>query len=185
MKANETQIGGTHYTDMSIQPWDAMQAWMTPQQFCGYLLGTAIAYLARVNVDAIGKGGLQDIEKARHVLAKLSETWNCRVFKQFPKEVMQTEGHSDPQPPATTPAVSESAAGEWPGPDWSQAPEWADWWAMDLSKDCEWHANKPDIEHEFDWEAGWYSDGRGAVAHCFNYTGHWRDSLRKRPDTAK
>ncbi len=30
---NETQVGGTHCKDMPIQPWDAMQAWLTPEEF--------------------------------------------------------------------------------------------------------------------------------------------------------
>ena len=72
---NTTQIGGTHYTDKAIQPWDAMQAWMSPEAFEGFLLGSAIAYLARYHtVDVSGKGGLQDVLKARHYLDKLIAT---------------------------------------------------------------------------------------------------------------
>ena len=36
-----------HY-DHDIQPWDAMQAWMTREQYIGYLRGNAIKYLARL-----------------------------------------------------------------------------------------------------------------------------------------
>lgn len=74
MSANETQVGGDHYKAMKIQPWDAMEAWMTPAQFRGFLLGSAIAYLARVNTKGVdGKGGMQDIKKARHYLDKIIE----------------------------------------------------------------------------------------------------------------
>lgn len=74
MNANEIQEGGTHYKDMKIQPWDAMEAWLSPNQFRGFLLGSAIAYLARVNTKGIeGKGGIQDIKKARHYLDKIIE----------------------------------------------------------------------------------------------------------------
>ena len=115
MSANNEQIGGTNYRDMDIQPLDAMRAWMSPEQFCGYLLGTAIAYLARVNVAAPGKGGIDDIEKARHVLAKLAETWNFRIFNEFPKEVMSVVGETaSSKRPVDPPAVSESAAGDAP-----------------------------------------------------------------------
>jgi hypothetical protein len=49
---------------------------MTREQFSGFLLGSAIAYLARVNTKGIeGKGGLQDIRKAQHYLTKLIEVY--------------------------------------------------------------------------------------------------------------
>ena len=73
MRANDIQVGGDHYKRMKVQPWEAMEAWMTHEQFEGYLLGTAMAYLARVNSEGVGKGGMQDIGKAIHVLQKLQE----------------------------------------------------------------------------------------------------------------
>ena len=66
------QIGGDHYINLSIQPWDAMEAWMTPEQFEGFLLGNAIAYLGRYNTVGVpGKGGVADAEKAAHNLERL------------------------------------------------------------------------------------------------------------------
>ena len=62
------QVGGTHY-QKPIQPWDAMEAWMSREQFIGYLRGNAIKYLARCD----DKGGLEDLQKAQHYLAKLIE----------------------------------------------------------------------------------------------------------------
>lgn len=62
------QIGGTHYTDKALQPWDAMQAWMSQEAFEGFLAGNAIKYLARYKA----KNGLQDVLKARHYLDKLA-----------------------------------------------------------------------------------------------------------------
>ena len=67
---NAYQIGGTHYTDKALQPWDAMQAWMSPEAFEGFLVGNAIKYLARYKA----KNGLQDVLKARHYLDKLATT---------------------------------------------------------------------------------------------------------------
>lgn len=64
------QIGGTHYVSKTVQPWDAMQAWMTPEQFVGFLRGNAIKYLARCD----DKGGVDDLKKARHYIDKLIET---------------------------------------------------------------------------------------------------------------
>ena len=56
----------THY-DKNIQPWDAMQEWMSEEQFEGFLRGNVIKYIARYNA----KGGLQDLEKSAHYLKKL------------------------------------------------------------------------------------------------------------------
>jgi hypothetical protein len=37
---SHVQIGGDHYQKV-IQPWDAMEAWMSREQFIGYLRGNA------------------------------------------------------------------------------------------------------------------------------------------------
>lgn len=63
------QVGGTHYASKAVQPWDAMEAWMTPEQFAGYLRGNAIKYLARCE----DKGGVEDLQKAQHYISKLIE----------------------------------------------------------------------------------------------------------------
>lgn len=70
MTANNTQIGGNHYRSKSIQPWDAMEEWMSKEQFIGFLRGNALKYIARCD----DKGGIEDIKKARHYLDKLIET---------------------------------------------------------------------------------------------------------------
>ena len=67
--ADLQQVGGSHYKDMAVQPWVAMESWMTPEQFAGFLRGNAIKYLARCDV----KGGLDDIKKAEHYIHKLIE----------------------------------------------------------------------------------------------------------------
>ena len=67
--ALDTQVGGSHYKDMAIQPWQAMEAWLTPEEYRGYHKGVAIAYLARER----DKGGLDDIKKTIHHLQRLVE----------------------------------------------------------------------------------------------------------------
>lgn len=67
--ANATQIGGNHYASKAIQPWDAMQTWMSREEFAGYLRGNVIKYMARCN----DKGGIEDVQKARHYIDKLIE----------------------------------------------------------------------------------------------------------------
>jgi hypothetical protein len=61
--------GSKHYTDKSIQPWDAMQSWMCKSEFKGFLTGNVIKYIARYN----DKGGADDLKKAKHYLEKLIE----------------------------------------------------------------------------------------------------------------
>ena len=68
-RANEQQYGGDHYINMGVQPWKAMEAWMSPEAFAGFLRGNAIKYLARADK----KGGVEDLKKARHYLDKLIE----------------------------------------------------------------------------------------------------------------
>ena len=65
---NSTQIGGDHY-QKDVQPWAAMEAWMSEDQFIGYLWGNVIKYMARWP----DKGGREDLKKAQHYLAKLLE----------------------------------------------------------------------------------------------------------------
>jgi hypothetical protein len=68
--ALNTQIGGNHYKEMGEhQPWEVLRAWLTPEEFRGYMKGTAIAYLARER----SKGGDMDIEKAVHTLQGMME----------------------------------------------------------------------------------------------------------------
>lgn len=66
---NSYQVGGDHYASKTVQPWDAMESWMTPEAFSGYLLGNCIKYLSRYRE----KNGTQDLKKCEHYLAKLIE----------------------------------------------------------------------------------------------------------------
>ena len=66
------QIGGDHYTSKKIQPWDAMEAWMSTEAFAGYLAGNVVKYIARYR----DKNGVEDLKKARHYLDKLIEIEN-------------------------------------------------------------------------------------------------------------
>jgi hypothetical protein len=63
------QIGGDHYARKAVQPWEAMEAWMSHEAFIGYLQGNVIKYMARWR----DKGGVQDLAKAAHYLQKLIE----------------------------------------------------------------------------------------------------------------
>jgi len=69
MNADDRQEGGSHYRLTDIQPWHAMGAWMSKEQFQGFLRGNVIKYIARCDK----KGGIEDLKKARHYLDKLIE----------------------------------------------------------------------------------------------------------------
>ena len=67
--ALDKQVGGDHYKKMGVQPWEAMEAWLTPEEYRGYHKGTALAYIARERQ----KGGDDDMQKAIHHLQRLME----------------------------------------------------------------------------------------------------------------
>jgi hypothetical protein len=69
MKADDIQIGGTHYKDMLVQPWDVMAAVMTREEFIGFLKGNVIKYSMRQGK----KDGSDDAQKAMHYMQKLNE----------------------------------------------------------------------------------------------------------------
>ena len=63
-KPSATQVGGSHYKDMAIQPIDFIHA-----NDLGYMEGCAIKYICRHGK----KNGKQDLEKAIHYLQLLIE----------------------------------------------------------------------------------------------------------------
>lgn len=70
MSANDKQVGGSHYTDMQIQPWDVMEAVLTEEEFIGFLKGNIIKYSLRSGRKA---GESHDIDKALHYREKLRQ----------------------------------------------------------------------------------------------------------------
>ena len=72
----DTQHGGSHYKEMGdYQPWQVLKAWLSDEEFKGYMKGTAIAYLAR----EAAKGGTLDVKKATHTLQAFLEMENERL----------------------------------------------------------------------------------------------------------
>lgn len=64
MSALDTQVGGDHYKSMPIQPMEYSMA--NKLDACQH---TAIKYITRFRE----KGGIQDLEKAKHVIDMLIE----------------------------------------------------------------------------------------------------------------
>lgn len=70
-RANDYQVGGSHYQHFAIQPWDFAKQ-------LPYLEGTAIVYIARWRE----KNGIEDLEKAIHYCQKLIEEERVRLAKR-------------------------------------------------------------------------------------------------------
>lgn len=62
--ANDMQVAGDHYKGKAIQPWDYIVS-----NDLGYLEGNVVKYVSRWR----DKGGIDDLRKAQHYLAKLIE----------------------------------------------------------------------------------------------------------------
>lgn len=82
-KANEVQVGGSHYKTKAIQPWDFIASNKLP-----FLEGNVIKYVARWK----DKNGLQDLEKAQHYLQKLIESEKeAQAIVEAKKEVRRLQ----------------------------------------------------------------------------------------------
>jgi hypothetical protein len=84
MSANERQIGGKHYRS-GIQHWDYVVA-----NDLDYFQAQITKYVTRWKK----KGGLQDLEKARHFLDKYLEVEAAKVVENAREESVAVE----PQP---------------------------------------------------------------------------------------
>jgi hypothetical protein len=76
MNADKIQVGGNHYKDMSMQPWEVMEAVLTPEEFMGFLKGNIIKYAMRQGK----KQDTDDAGKAQHYKQKLEETYAKHKF---------------------------------------------------------------------------------------------------------
>jgi hypothetical protein len=68
--ANARQVGGSHYKDMPLQPWDVMESVLTRAEFIGFLKGNIIKYTMR---HGRKHGEEDDAAKAVHYRQKLNE----------------------------------------------------------------------------------------------------------------
>lgn len=74
MTANEKQVGGQHYKQMGVEPWDVVDTWPIEQQI-GYYRGGALKYIMRMGTK---DEQIQEIGKARHYMDKLIEVLEIR-----------------------------------------------------------------------------------------------------------
>ena len=105
-------------------------------------------------------------------------------------DAMQAE--ADKREPNGFPNVLRGACGEivavkvddkeWQ-PDWSQAPDWANWWCLSVMHGAMWFSREP-ICTKSTWVM--LNDVKFCAASfdeapSFDYQGNWQESLRKRP----
>lgn len=64
LRALSDQVGGSHYKDMAIQPFEFIEA-----NNLGFAVGNIVKYLCRYK----RKGGIEDLKKARHYIDMLIE----------------------------------------------------------------------------------------------------------------
>ena len=62
--ASETQIGGSHYSEMAIQPIEFIY-----KNNLSFIQGNVIKYVCRYK----SKGGIEDLNKAKHYIDLLIE----------------------------------------------------------------------------------------------------------------
>lgn len=69
-------------------------------------------------------------------------------------------------------------------PSWDDAPEWAQWLAMDAGDTWFWYANKPYLEFDDDNNeeepSFWDSEGKWLVSKQKGGDAHWATSLEPR-----
>jgi hypothetical protein len=69
VKARDIQIGGGHYKEMGVEPWDVVDTWPIEQRI-GFYRGNALKYVMRMGTK---DENAQEIRKGAHYLQKLSE----------------------------------------------------------------------------------------------------------------
>ena len=82
--SHSDQVGGDHYK-LPIEPWDYVVA-----NNLGYLEGNVIKYISRHK----RKGGIQDLQKARHYIEKLIEVEIERLRTPHPADRGANEGNT-------------------------------------------------------------------------------------------
>jgi hypothetical protein len=69
-RADDRQVGGTHYRNMDVSPWDVIDSWPREQRIGAYRAG-ALKYLMRMGSKDESP---QEIAKGIHYMEKLLDT---------------------------------------------------------------------------------------------------------------
>ena len=74
-RADDRQVGGSHYKNMNVSPWDVVDTWPIEQRI-GFYRGNALKYIMRLGSKDQSD---QEASKGLHYLEKLVE-----VLKEQP-----------------------------------------------------------------------------------------------------
>jgi len=127
----------------------------------------------------------QMVETVAETLWKHSDDYgdDCLPWSQ------QTESLRNQFRPAARAAIRE-VLGSMPEPDWSEAPEWAQWWAVSAEHEAFWYAAEPKpISHMGHWSRP-MTNSRVSIMQRAGRINlplgtDWRLTLRKRPEHTK
>ena len=139
---------------------------------------------------------MNKLQMAHDYLLKLMEInpkLNAKYATEFVWEMADAmQAEADKRKPSGFPDVLRGACGEviavrvnnmeWQ-PDWSQAPDWANWWCLSVMHGAMWFSREP-ICTKSTWvmlNGVKFCAASFDEAPSFNYAGNWQDSLRKRP----
>ena len=78
LRADQVQVGGNHYKDAGVQPWQVIDTWPIEQQV-GFHRGNILKYVMRMGTK---DDDIKEIKKARHYLDKLIEVLEKRDDNQ-------------------------------------------------------------------------------------------------------
>lgn len=70
--ATKRQVGGDHYLNMGVQPWDVVDTWPAEQRIGAYRFAL-LKYTMRMGTKGLAE---DDAAKAHHYAQKLTETLN-------------------------------------------------------------------------------------------------------------
>lgn len=86
-RADDNQIGGSHYKDKPLSPWEVIDADFNIEQRRGFYWGNILKYTLRYH----DKDGVKDLKKARHYIDKLIELEEEHEHKRV-SEASRTDG---------------------------------------------------------------------------------------------
>lgn len=194
-KPLDVQIGGDHYKSMAIQPME--YSMVNKLDACQH---TIIKYVTRFR----DKGGIQDLEKAKHCIdllihferqasalptafgqQNMIDPADVEIASEIDddSERMQAIGQNGEMASEVYAAVD--AMPNLPGvPEWSEAPEWAEWLAMDNNGEWYWYERQisaDDMRGTWDYGSSLSGAIRSAAYSSDDGRPDWRSSLQPRP----
>lgn len=75
LEVNEKNINPTHYKSGNIEVIDIIEDQLTEEEYLGFIKGLVMKYVMRSNM----KNGLEDLEKAKWYLERLSKYYKDRL----------------------------------------------------------------------------------------------------------